>query len=72
MHCITLISYFDFSKDVEISRIKYKPSGMDILYAEGITSLNGIASMEFSFPISSQDTYMESDDQSDPLLRSVL
>lgn len=44
---------------------------MDLLYAEGITSSNGIASMEFSFPKSSQDSYMESSDQNDTSVRSV-
>ncbi|KAL0365456.1 UNVERIFIED_CONTAM: Extra-large guanine nucleotide-binding protein 1 [Sesamum angustifolium] len=51
---------------VEISRIDYEPSEMDILYAEGITSSNGVASVDFSFPKSSQDGYMESSDQNDP------
>lgn len=56
-------------KAVEISRVDYEPSDMDILYAEGITVSNGVASMEFSFPTPSQEGYAESIDQNDPLLR---
>lgn len=44
---------------------------MDILYAEGITSSNGVASMEFSFPMSSDEGYMESLDQNDHPMWSV-
>ncbi|CAI9769918.1 unnamed protein product [Fraxinus pennsylvanica] len=72
LHKLPQMANHFLDRAVEISRINYEPSDMDILYAEGITSSNGIASMEFSFPISSQDTYMESDDQSDPLLRYQL
>lgn len=59
-------------KAVEISRTDYEPSDMDILYAEGITSSNGIASVEFSFPKSVQDSFSEPADQNDPLQRLVL
>ncbi|KAL2460196.1 Extra-large guanine nucleotide-binding protein 1 [Abeliophyllum distichum] len=74
MNCISYQESRNYFLDraVEISRINYEPSDMDILYAEGITSSNGVASMEFSFPYSSQDGYMESDYQSDPLLRYQL
>lgn len=48
---------------VEISKVDYNPSDMDKLYAEGITSSNGVASMEFSFPNPTQDSYMETVDQ---------
>ena len=49
----------------------YEPSELDILYADGVTSSNGIASMEFSLPKSSQDGYMESLDHNEPPLRCV-
>lgn len=60
-----------FPKAVEITQIDYEPTQMDILYAEGITSANGVASMEFSFPKSPLDWYMDSPDQTDSLIRSV-
>lgn len=56
-------------KAIEISRVDYEPSDVDILYAEGITFSNGIASVEFSFPQSVQDSYMDTTDHHDPLKR---
>ncbi|KAE8664652.1 Extra-large guanine nucleotide-binding protein 1 [Hibiscus syriacus] len=44
-----IATYF-LERAVEIARTDYEPSDMDILYAEGITSSNGLSSMEFSFP----------------------
>ncbi|XP_022748652.1 extra-large guanine nucleotide-binding protein 1-like isoform X1 [Durio zibethinus] len=63
-------TYF-LERAVEISRTDYEPSDVDIVYAEGITSSNGISCMEFSFPTiegeSSIDGY-----QHDPLARYQL
>ncbi|MEI4872781.1 hypothetical protein Q8G47_29060, partial [Klebsiella pneumoniae] len=44
------VSNYFLDKAVEISQTDYEPSDMDILYAEGITSSNGVACVEFSFP----------------------
>lgn len=65
------VSYF-LNRAVEISRVDYEPSDIDILYAEGIRFSNGIASVEFSFPQSVQDSYMDTTDHNDPLKRYQL
>ena len=57
---------------VEISRTDYEPSGMDILYADGITSSNSLTCMEFSFPKSAQYDSLDPFYQHDSSLRSVL
>ncbi|XP_057494685.1 extra-large guanine nucleotide-binding protein 1-like [Actinidia eriantha] len=59
-----LASYF-LDRAVEISRTDYEPSDMDILYAEGINSSNGLSCMEFSFSKSTQDSFMDPADQID-------
>nr|GMD05078.1 extra-large guanine nucleotide-binding protein 1-like [Ipomoea batatas] len=64
-------NYF-LDRAVEISRADYEPSPMDILYAEGSTSANGVASMEFSFSKVSQDSYMEPADQNNASIRCQL
>ncbi|XP_042508501.1 extra-large guanine nucleotide-binding protein 1-like [Macadamia integrifolia] len=64
-------SYF-LEQVVEISRTDYEPSNMDILYAEGITSSNGLASMDFSFPQLAYDGIRDTADERDPLLRYQL
>jgi hypothetical protein len=58
---------------VDISRTEYELSDMDILYADGITSSDGLASTEFSFPqmpLGGQGA--DEPDPQDTLLRSVL
>ncbi|WOG82375.1 hypothetical protein DCAR_0101539 [Daucus carota subsp. sativus] len=64
-------NYF-LNRAVEISRTDYEPSDMDILYAEGIASSNSIASVDFSFPKSVNDSFMGASDQDDPLQRYQL
>lgn len=72
LHMLPRVANYFLDRAVEISRVDYEPSDMDILYAEGITSSNGIVSMEFSFPMSSEDGYMEPGDQNDSMMRYQL
>ncbi|XP_057748395.1 extra-large guanine nucleotide-binding protein 1-like [Arachis stenosperma] len=64
-------TYF-LDRAVEISKINYEPSDMDIMYAEGITLSNSITSMEFSFPVLSGDESLDHEYQHDPSLRYEL
>ncbi|RWW77975.1 hypothetical protein BHE74_00013824 [Ensete ventricosum] len=58
---------------VDISRIEYEPSDIDILYADGITSSDGLAYTEFHFPpLSCAGSSIDDDDQLDPLFRYQL
>lgn len=54
---------------IQILRTDYEPSDLDILYAEGVTSSNGLASVEFSFPQSAPVEAGDTDDLHDSLAR---
>ncbi|MBA0793822.1 hypothetical protein Gohar_018205, partial [Gossypium harknessii] len=56
----------------EILKTDYEPSDLDILYAEGVTSSNGLACVDFSFPQSSPDENIGTAEQHDSLLRYQL
>lgn len=64
-------SYF-LERAGDILRTDYEPSDVDILYAEGVTSSNGLACVDFSFPQSSPDDNINNTDQHDSFLRYQL
>lgn len=46
----------------------YTPSDVDILYAEHVTSSNGLSSVDFSFPLlPDEDKNNDTNDQYDPM-----
>ncbi|KAJ0077280.1 hypothetical protein Patl1_36284 [Pistacia atlantica] len=68
----SVATYF-LERAVEISRTTYEPSDLDILYAEGITSSNGLSCMEFLFPKPPHQSSIESEYQNyDSSLRHQL
>ncbi|KAK6923426.1 Guanine nucleotide binding protein (G-protein), alpha subunit [Dillenia turbinata] len=67
----TVASYF-LERAADILRTDYEPSDVDILYAEGVTSSNGLISMEFSFAQPEPDDSISTADQHDSLLRYQL
>ncbi|KAJ6288560.1 hypothetical protein OIU76_024529 [Salix suchowensis] len=64
-------SYF-LERAVDILRTDYEPSDLDILYAEGVTSSNGLACLDFSYPQSASDDKYDTEDLHDALLRYQL
>ncbi|TKY70525.1 Extra-large guanine nucleotide-binding protein 1 [Spatholobus suberectus] len=64
----SVASYF-LERAVKILRTDYEPSDLDILYAEGVTSSNGVACVEFSFPHPASEETVDPTDQHDSLVR---
>lgn len=60
----SVASYF-LERAVKILRTDYEPSDLDILYAEGVTSSNGVACVEFSFPQSASEETIDTTDRHD-------
>lgn len=58
-----------FLQAVDILRTDYVPSDVDILYAEGVTSTNGLSCLDFSFPQPTTCENLDSPDQHDSLHR---
>lgn len=54
---------------VDILKTDYQPSDVDILYAEGVTSSNGLSCVDFSFPDSEDCDNLDSSDHPNSMLR---
>nr|XP_010908029.1 extra-large guanine nucleotide-binding protein 1 isoform X2 [Elaeis guineensis] len=64
----SVAGYF-LERVVDICRVEYEPSNMDILYADGITSSNGLACIDFLFPhLAGDGNGNDDDDKHDRLL----
>lgn len=59
LRALPIVANYFLPRVVEISNPNYEPSDVDILYADGISSSNGLTSMEFSVPIMQPNGYME-------------
>ncbi|KAJ0247274.1 Extra-large guanine nucleotide-binding protein 2 [Hirschfeldia incana] len=57
---------------LEVSRSEYEPSDMDILQAEGLSSMEGLSCVDFSFPSATQEVSLDTDDQHDPSMKYQL
>ncbi|CAF1711461.1 unnamed protein product [Brassica napus] len=57
---------------LEVSRSEYEPSDMDILQAEGLSSMEGLSCVDFSFPSNTQEVSLDTDDQHDPNMKYQL
>ncbi|CAO2830606.1 unnamed protein product [Amaranthus hypochondriacus] len=57
------VACYFLERVVDILQPNYEPSNLDILYAEGVISSNGLACVEFSFPRSVDDDIDATDQQ---------
>ncbi|KAK9691143.1 hypothetical protein RND81_09G178700 [Saponaria officinalis] len=61
------VACYFLDRAVEIAKVDYEPSDLDILNAEGITSCNGLKSVEFLFPEITNEGYKDLAKQPDPV-----
>ncbi|EFH54946.1 predicted protein [Arabidopsis lyrata subsp. lyrata] len=67
----SVASYF-LERAIDVLTPDYEPSDLDILYAEGVTSSSGLASLDFSFPQTASEENLDPSDHHDSLLRYQL
>ncbi|KAL3378503.1 hypothetical protein AABB24_004431 [Solanum stoloniferum] len=66
------MSCYFLERAVDILKTDYEPSDVDILYAEGVTSSNGLSCVDFSFPDSEDYDNLDSSDHPNSVLRFQL
>ncbi|KAJ8546119.1 hypothetical protein K7X08_018702 [Anisodus acutangulus] len=66
------VSCYFLERAVDILKTDYEPSDVDILYAEGVTSSNGLSCVDFSFPDSEDYDYLDSSDHPNSVVRFQL
>lgn len=66
------MSCYFLERAVDILKTDYQPSDVDILYAEGVTSSNGLSCVDFSFPDSEDCDNLDSSDHPNSMLRFQL
>lgn len=69
LRALPIVAHYFLPRAVEISSTTYEPSDVDILYADGISSSNGLTSMEFSVPSVFPNSYMEATELDKPPLQ---
>ncbi|GFY93899.1 extra-large G-protein 1 [Actinidia rufa] len=72
LELLPIVASYFLERVADILRPDYEPSDVDILYAEGVTSSNGLSFLDFSFPKPEPDFDIDTADQHDSQIRYQL